>query len=481
MSYQQLAADIIKGAGGAENVESVVHCATRLRFKLYDHSKASKDDVNGLDGVMAAVESGGQFQVVIGNHVSQVLNAVKAGMGGTVAAEPVEKKGKEGILSTFIDLISGIFTPLLGVMAASGILKGILALSVAAGWMTTGSGTYQLLFAGSDALFFFFPLALGYTAGVKFKGSPFVTMAIGGALVHPTMIAAFNAAQAADFEALTFLGAPITFMNYASSVMPIIFAAWVSCKLEPIFNRLLPSAVKNFFTPLMCIMVTVPLTFLAIGPAATHASNFLAHGYELLYSASPVIAGLVMGAGWQIFVIFGLHWGFVPVLLNNMAVMGSDSMMPLLVPAVLAQAGAALGVFLMTRDLKLKGIAGSAFTAGLFGITEPAIYGVNLPKKRPFIFACIAGAIGAAIIGYFHARVYSFAMPSMLIFPQLIPPTGVDITLWATVFAAVLSIVLATLLTVMFGQVNGAKKSESKGTKKQVKADEEALQPVEAN
>lgn len=460
MAYEQLATDIIKTAGGAENVASVVHCATRLRFKLHDNSKADKEAAKVLDGVIAAVESGGQFQVVIGNHVSQVFNAVKASMGGSVSAEPTESsegKEKQGLLSAFIDIVSGIFTPLLGIMAASGILKGILALAVAAGWMSPDSGTYQLLFAGSDALFYFFPLALGYTAGVKFKGNPFVTMAIGGALVHPTMTAAFNAAQAADYDALTFLGMPITFMNYASSVMPIIFAAWVSCKLEPVFNKVLPGAVKNFFTPLLCIMVTVPLTFLAIGPAATNASQFLAHGYELLYSASPVVAGLIMGACWQIFVIFGLHWGFVPILLNNMAVMGSDSMMPLLVPAVLAQAGAALGVFLMTRDTKLKAIAGSAFTAGIFGITEPAIYGVNLPKKRPFVFGCVAGALGAAIIGYFQVRVYSFAMPSMLIFPQIIPPTGVDMTLWVTVFASILSIVLATLLTVMFGQVNSEK------------------------
>lgn len=458
MEYEQLTVEIIKSVGGAANVTSVVHCATRLRFKLNDNSQADKEQVKALEGVMAAVESGGQFQVVVGNHVNQVFRAIMAAMEEDETVKPSEKKAKEGLLSVFIDLISGIFTPLLGIMAASGILKGGLALAIAVGWTTPESGFYRLLFAGSDALFFFFPLALGYTSGVKFGGSPFVTMAIGGALVHPTMIAAFNASQMPGYETLTFLGMPITFMNYASSVIPIIFASWVASKLELVFNKILPSAIKNFFTPLLCIAVTVPLTFLVIGPAATNASLFLAHGYEFIYSVSPVVAGLIMGACWQIFVIFGLHWGFIPILLNNMAVMGSDSMMPLLVPAVLAQAGSALGVFLVIKDTKLKAIAGSACTAGLFGITEPAIYGVNLPKKRPFAFACFAGAIGAAIIGYVNARVYSFALPSMLVFPQIIPPTGVDITLWVTVFASILSIVLAAVLTVLFGQVNGESK-----------------------
>ncbi|WPC76212.1 PTS transporter subunit EIIC [Vibrio porteresiae] len=457
MAYEQLASDIIKSVGGAGNVASVIHCATRLRFKLYDQNQADKEQAKSLEGVITAVESGGQFQVVIGNHVSDVFKAVQGSMGGVIANSDGESKHtqeKEGPLSIFIDIISGIFTPLLGIMAASGILKGGLALAIALGWTTQDSGTYQLLFAGSDALFFFFPLALGYTSGVKFKGNPFVTMAIGGALVHPTMIAAFNASQVTGHETMSFLGMPITFMNYASSVMPIIFAAWVSCKLEPIFNKILHSTIKNFCTPLLCIVVVVPMTFLVIGPLATYLSQFLANGYSIIYDLSPVIAGLIMGACWQVLVIFGLHWGFVPIVLNNMAVTGSDSMTPLLLPAVLAQAGAALGVFLMTKDIKLKSISGSAFTAGLFGITEPAIYGVNLPKKRPFIIGCISGAIGAAIIGYYQAHAYSFGLSSILIIPQLIPPTGIDISVWATVFASLLSIVLATVLTMLFGQVN---------------------------
>lgn len=465
MEYEQLANNIIDSIGGAKNVESVIHCATRLRFKLNNNAKADKERTKSLDGIIAVVESGGQYQVVIGNHVNSVFKAIQAAMNSPVTTETKDiqqEKKQESLLSSFIDLISGIFTPLLGVLAASGILKGGLALAIAAAWTNTESGTYQLLFAGSDALFYFFPIALGYTAGDKFKGSPFITMAIGGALVHPAMIAAFNASHAPGYETLTFFGLPITFMNYASSVMPIIFAAWVSCKLEPIFNKVLPSAVKSFFTPLLCIVITVPLTFLLIGPITTSMSQLLAQGVEVMYNSSPAFAGLIMGAFWQVFVIFGLHWGFVPILLNNMAVLGSDSILPLVIPAVLAQAGAAFGVFLVAKDLKLKSMAGSAFTAGLFGITEPAIYGVNLPKKRPFIIGCIAAAISAAIIGYFKARAYSFALPSILAIPQVIPPSGADITLWVTVFASILSIVLATILTVFFGQINNQKTTTNK-------------------
>lgn len=453
MAYEQLAAEIIEGVGGSDNIVSLIHCATRLRFKLKDHEKAHRDALKTNPGVITVVESGGQFQVVIGNHVGDVFTALQNSMSGRTGepSEGTQKSSNDSILARFIDVISGIFTPLLGIMAASGILKGLLALLVACGWLATDTGTYKILFAGSDALFYFFPIILGYTAGVKFGGNPFVTMVIGGALVYPDMTAAFHASQAAGAAPILFLGIPVILMNYTSSVIPIIFSSWVSSRLELFFNRMLHSSVRNFFTPLLCIIVVVPLTFLVIGPVATWLSQLLAHAYELIYGVSPVIAGLVMGACWQIFVIFGLHWGFVPIMINNLSVLGSDSMLPLLIPAVLAQAGAALGIFLRTRDTKLKTLAGSCFLSGLFGITEPAIYGINLPHKRPFIFGCIGGAIGAAIIGFYQTRIYSFGLPSILTFPQLIPASGINVSVWAAVIASVVAIVLAATLTFLFG------------------------------
>ena len=242
MEYQALAKDILGHVGGKENIVSLVHCATRLRFKLKENQRADAEGLKKNPGVIMVVESGGQFQVVIGNHVHDVWQAVRNEAGLTDDAPVVEEKGEKGnLLGRLIDIVSGIFTPFIGILAASGILKGLLALAVVCGWLTTESGTYKIWFAASDALFFFFPLVLGYTAGKKFGGNPFITMVIGGALTHPVMIAAFNASQQPGAVSEAFLGIPVTWFNYSASVIPIILAAWVSCWLEKQSTRPLPS------------------------------------------------------------------------------------------------------------------------------------------------------------------------------------------------------------------------------------------------
>ncbi|MFC0226100.1 PTS beta-glucoside transporter subunit IIABC [Serratia aquatilis] len=454
MKYQEVASEILAGVGGRDNVKSLVHCATRLRFKLRERSKADAEALKKNPGVIMVVESGGQFQVVVGNHVGEVYKALNTLTElGDEAPNTADEDKKENLFSRFIDIVSGIFNPLLGVMAASGILKGFLALSLACGWLLESSGTFKLLFAASDALFYFFPIMLGYTAGKKFGGNTFVTMAIGGALTHPLIMGAFDASQQPGAQPEYFLGIPITFINYSSSVIPIIFAAWVSCRLEPLFNRVIHSALRNFVTPLMCLMVTVPLTFLLIGPLATWLSHLLAHGYQTVYGFNPIIAGAFMGAMWQVCVIFGLHWGFVPLMINNLSVLGRDTMVPLLLPAVMGQVGATLGVMLRTRDAKLRVMAGSAVTAGIFGITEPAVYGVTLPNKRPFIFGCIGGALGGAIIGYFHTATYSFGLVSIFTFAQIIPSSGFDATVWGAIGGTLFAFVFAAIASYLFGIV----------------------------
>ena len=464
--FVQLAMQIVETVGGRNNIQTVVHCATRLRFKLASTPAGAAGKIKALEGVIAVVESGGQFQVVIGNHVGEVFRAIEAILseGGEVPSVPKHTTPSEpaaSLLARFIDLVSGIFTPVLSVMAASGMLKGFLALALALNLLSQESGTYQLWFAASDALFYFFPLVLGYTAGKKFGGSPFLTMAIGGALVHPLIMSLNNGSDPSTAD--TFLGLPLTFINYSSSVIPIIFASWACCWLEKQLYPRLPSAIRNFATPLFCLMVIVPLTFLVIGPLSTFLSQCLASGYQWIYDIAPWVAGIFLGSALQICVIFGLHWGLIPVAINNLSMLGFDTIIPLLLPAVLGQTGAALGVFLACREQKLKMLAGTSVTAGLFGITEPAIYGVTLPLRKPFMFGCIAGGIGGGIVGLFQAKVWSFGLVSVFSFTQMIPVEGVDLTVWGAVAGATSALLLSCLLTFFFGVPRTAPAATIKG------------------
>jgi len=469
MEYRTLADEILRGVGGKENVNSVVHCATRLRFKLKDTRKADAAGLKENPGVIMVVESGGQFQVVIGNHVGAVYEALVKGSALSDGSD--DDRGDNGsVFARAIDVISGIFTPFIGIMAASGILKGFLALALACGWMVPESGTYKVWFAASDAMFYFFPLVIGYTAGKKFGGNPFVTMMIGGAMVHPLMIAAFDVQQSGAHSE-HFLGIPLVFINYTSSVIPVILAAWASSWLEKQSMKILPGALRNFITPLICLMVIVPLTFLVIGPVATWASQQLAHGYQFVYHVSPMVAGAFMGALWQVCVIFGLHWGLVPLMINNFSVLGHDTMLPLLLPAVMGQVGAVAGVMLRTKDVRTRALSGSAISAGIFGITEPAVYGITLPHRRPFIFGCVGGALGAAVLGYFQTTAYSFGFPSVFTFTQIIPPTGFDKTVTAGIAGTLIALLFAALATYFFGV-----KQEAVAPEVSEKAQADALQ-----
>lgn len=451
MKYEDLAHDILRHVGGAENISSLVHCATRLRFKLNDDAKADAEALKKNPDVIMVVESGGQFQVVVGNHVHDVWQAV-CQVAGITEDTPVangKQEKKTGLLAAFIDMVSGIFTPFLGVLAACGILKGFLALSVAFSWLSETGGTWRILFAASDTLFYFLPIVLGYTAGKKFGGNPFITMVIGGALVHPLMVEAFNAGGGG--AELHFLGIPVVLINYTSSVIPVICAAWFSCWLERLCNNVFPSAVKNFLTPLACLAITIPLTFLAIGPLASGLGELLATGFQAVYKFAPWLAGGILGGVWQVCVIFGLHWGLIPLMMNNMAVFGHDPMLAILLPAVFGQVGAALGVFLKTRDRRLKALSGSATIAGVFGITEPAVYGVTLPHRRPFIFGCVGGAIGGAVVGFSLSQVYSFGLASIFTVAQIIPPTGIDFTVWGAILGMAIAFIFSCVLTFLVG------------------------------
>lgn len=399
-NYDDLAKNIAKYVGGAGNVNSLFHCATRLRFKVKDQSKVDKKRLEQLQGVISVIESGGQTQVVIGNQVADVYDAIientdiKGQEGGsTGAAESGEKKN---LLNAFMETVSGIFAPILSAMCGAGMLKGILILFTTLGWLTAESGTYRILYAAADGVFTFMPLFLAYTAAEKFRADKFVSVAIAAALVYPDITAAYGAG-----EALTFLGLPVVLVSYTSSVIPIIISVYVLSKLEKLLKKFIPDMIKGFMNPLLSLVIMVPATYLVIGPISDTAGKLLASGYTGLVGLNPIIAGLILGLLWPMVVMFGLHWGFAPIVMNNIAEYGRDTLFTITGPNNMAQAGATLGVFLKTKNKELKSMSGScAISAVLAGITEPAIYGITLKYKKPFyigmVFSGIAGAIVAA-------------------------------------------------------------------------------------
>jgi beta-glucoside PTS system EIICBA component len=482
MKYEQLAKDIIANVGGKENVSSVVHCITRLRFKLKDEGKANTDVLKNMDGIVTVMKSGGQYQVVIGNHVPDVYKDVLT-VGGFQGQAPVDEKveGPKGSLfSRFIDMISSIFTPILGVLAATGMIKGFNALLVALGWLENTSGTYQILNATGDALFYFLPIFLGYTAIKKFGGTPFVGMAIGAALVYPTLSTLtageplYTLFEGTMFQSpiyVTFLGIPVILMSYSSSVIPIIISAFFAAKVEKGLKKVIPDVIKAFFVPMLTLLIIVPLTFLAIGPVATWAGNLLGQGTLAIYNLSPIIAGIFLGGFWQVFVIFGLHWGIVPVGINNIATMGSDPILGTIFAASFAQIGAVLAIMIKTKQQKLKTLSIPAFISGIFGVTEPAIYGITLPLKKPFIISCIGGAVGGGILGFAGSKLFMMGGLGVFMIPTYISPDGITFGFWGAIISMVAGFAVAFVLTYLFGGINQEK--SSKATKETTTASNE--------
>ena len=393
--YSKLAQDILNNVGGNENVSSLVHCATRLRFKLLDESKVNIDVLKSLEGVITVIKSGGQIQVVIGNKVDTVFDAIMdIASFSEKTIEDAETK-KRGI-ALFIETISGIFAPMLGILSGAGMLKALLILVTTIGVLSEKMGTYQILNAAGDGVFKYLPIILAYTSAKKFKTDPFIAMGVAFALVYPDITALYNAQQS-----LTFLKIPVVLVSYLSSVMPIIASVYCLSKLQKVLKKIVPDVTKFFLLPMLELLIIVPATFLFVGPLMNVVSHYLAVGYMGLVGINPIIAGGIIGAIWPLAIIFGLHWGFFPIVINNISTLGKDTLFVITGPGNLATAGAALGVFFKTKDKKLKEISGSAaFSAALAGITEPAVYGVTLPYKRPFaiaaVFSGIAGMIAAA-------------------------------------------------------------------------------------
>lgn len=465
--YEKLAVDIIKAVGGKKNIIKASRCATRLRLVLKETTNEAKENVSALTGVITVVENSGQFQVVIGTHVGKVFDKVASELN--LDSNAIEEDApKASILSRVIATMSAVFAPFIYILAAAGILQGCLIVINMVNPSFSSTGTYEVLSFMSWAPFTFLPIFIAITASKHFKCNMFIAVACCAALVSPTW--AEIASRIAGGESIRFLGISLAETTYTSSVLPPLFLVWILSYVERFVDKKLPEVIKALFTPFICMVVMVPLTILVIGPLSDSLATGIANGYNALYNLAPAVAAAVIGGLWQVVVIFGVHWGVTPMCLANYDLYGMDTFQAFQTMAVIAQAGAVFGVFIKARNKQAKNIALSAGVTGIFGITEPAIYGVNLKFKKPFICGCIAGAVGAVVGSFFNIAYYAYAgLPGMLTVVNAITPDNSK-SIIGMLLGAAISFVGAIILVQIIGI--GEKEIESKKEDKAVKVKE---------
>ena len=439
MNYQDTARQIISMTGGKENVLSLFHCITRLRFLLKDNDKADRAALEAMEGIMGVNISGDQFQLIIGNDVEPLCKALLDELPELDnAARPIKRRNP---VSVILEGLSSIFSPIIPAIAGAGILKGLLALMVAMQWVETTNQTYQILLAISDGVFYFMPLALSFSAAKKFGANPYVAVALAAVLFHPAIQTLFKAGAPVNF-----IGLPVPTVNYASTVIPILLAVWLLSHVERLIDRVMPGPLKTMFVPLLCLLIVTPVTLIIIGPVGIYTGNALSGGIIWLVENMGIVAGVVVGGTLSLIIITGMHYVIVPIMINNISTMGFDPIKILFYIANLGQAGAAFGVFLRARDKKLKSLALTTSFSAMMGITEPAMYGVNIRYKRPFAAALTGGACGGAFAMAMGVKTYAFALSGLPGLPALVGPTF----LWALVSIAI-SFVCAATLTVILG------------------------------
>ena len=460
--YNELAKEIVKNIGGKENVISLTHCITRLRFKLKDESIAKDDVLKNMSGIVTVMKSGGQYQVVIGNHVPEVYADVCELIDIDNLSSKEEPKKSGRLLDRGIDIVSGIFQPILGIMAACGMVKGLYALFIALGLYSDTSGGALIINAIGDGLFTFLPLFLGYTSAKKFGLKPMIGLVIGAIMCYPgiqsgaissmgdAMYTLFTGTMFESPVYISFFGIPVISIDYTGTVIPVILSVYFASKCEKVFNKFVPDLVKFFFVPMLTLLVALPITFIVIGPIATFGSTIISEFVFAVRDFSPLIAGAIVGFTWQILVIFGMHWGFIPVYINNIMTNGYDNVMMPFFACTFATSAVVLAIFFKTKDKKIKEMALPNFISGVFGVTEPAIYGILLPLKKPFIISCITGGIGGAFYGFFNLRKFMVGGMGIFELPAMIEPDGAMGNLIVALLGIVISMVVGFVLTMIF-------------------------------
>lgn len=446
---KRLASDILEAVGEEDNIVNYTHCATRLRIVLKRSVPDAKKKVASLDGVVTVVENNGQFQVVIGNAVANVYKEFE-GIVGEDSQQSIDDEGDKGtILNRIIATMSAVFAPFIYVLAAAGILQGILIIAKMLFPTFEKTGTYEVFNFISWSPFTFLPIFIAITASKHFKVNTYIAVACCAALVSPDLAGIVE--RIGSGKTFTFIGIPLSETSYTSSVLPPLLLVWVLSYVEKYLNKYIHEVIRPLFVPFFSIVIMVPLTLLVIGPLSSGAAHGIAQGFNWLVAVAPWLAGLLIGAFWQVFVIFGVHWGITPMVLANFEQYKSDAFQAFQTIAVIAQFGAVIGVFFKTKNKELKKVSLSAGITGIFGITEPSMYGVNLRFKKPFVIACISGGVGALVASFFNPKYYAYAgLPGPITIINGYSPDN-PTSIWGIVIGSVIAIILPIILIQILG------------------------------
>lgn len=472
--YENLAKEILENVGGKENINSLTHCVTRLRFRLKDESKANDEALKNNPGVVTVMKSAGQYQVVIGNHVPLVYADVCELAGISNGTQQVEEEAPQGLFNKLIDIISGCFQPILGPLCAAGIIKGLNALLVfILGSSFNNSGTYMILNAIGDSIFNFLPIILGYTAAKKFNVNVIVGMIIGATLCYPTIQTDTLSAAGKAIGTLPFIGSyytkfigiPFVSGNYTSTVVPVICIVALAAQIQKIAKKFVPEMLQNFFVPFFVLIISLPIGLLVIGPVVSLLTTVLSNMFAGLYAFSPIVTAFVIGALWQCLVIFGLHWALVPMAMVNIGNLGYDTILPGMLGTTFAATGVLAAMYLKLKDENKKALAIPGVISAFCGVTEPAIYGFLLPEKTPFVFSCIGGAVGGAIMGTVAVKQYVIGGLGIFSVVNFISPKGNATGMIVSLIAGAISLVVGFVLTMIFYKTNDQQVENKEVTK----------------
>lgn len=456
--YGQLAKDIIREVGGKKNIVNATRCATRLRLVLTETPEGAAAKIMAMPGVITVVEKGGQFQVVIGNHVGDVFEVVAKELGLGSSDQMEEAEVKQSIPNRIIATMSGVFAPIVYLLAGSGMIQGVLIIIKTFWPEAANAGTFQIFDLMSWAPFTFLPVLLAVTAARHFKCDQFTAMACSFALLSPTFTSILE--QISAGEKFTLFGIRLAETSYASTVLPAIIMVWALSHLEKFVKKRLPDVVKQILTPLICFAVIVPLTLLIIGPISETVANGIAAAYNFLNVHVPVLTAGIFGGFWEVLVIFGVHWGMNPIMLADLGVNGNYTMGVYVAAAVASQMGAVFGVAVKSRNKEMKNMSASAGITAIFGITEPTVYGVTLRLKKPFICACIASAVACMAAGLLQSTYYAYAgLPGPITFINALGD-GDTRSLIGAVVSTLIAVVGAFILVQIVGFDDPADESE---------------------